>query len=479
MLFPVRRAIHWFRRDLRLTDNTALSAASRQARSVFPVYVLGDWRQAHRWTGPNRQHFLCGCLAALENDLPTIGGRLLVRRGNPVAELEKLAVETGAEAIFFNRDPDPHGRETERRLAVMAAGRGIQLRDFKDVCVHERDEMLTGTGEPFRVFTPYANAWRRVPRPSSSPRPKPLATPSDIASLPLPLLETWGLSGAVRGMPEAGEKAARRRLMHFLSCGLAGYGAMRDHLPANATSRLSQDLRFGLVSIRDVFDAVEKRARELPAAGHDSAEKFASELIWREFYMQVLWHFPEVLEHEFQPKFRGMLWPGKARHFDLWAAGMTGFPIVDAAMRELDATGFMHNRARMIAAMFLTKDLHLDWRQGEKFFMQKLTDGEIASNNGGWQWSAGTGADAAPYFRIQNPWTQTKRYDPEGAYIKTWIPELRDVPPEKLSAPPAPGATLAKGYPRPIVDHAEARNATLDFFAAHKAVGYRRTIEEG
>ena len=475
----MRRVLHWFRRDLRLTDNTALGAASSQADSLVPVYVLSEWERHHRWTGPNRQHFLCGCLAALENDLRMIGGRLVVRRGDPVAELERLAVETGAEAIFFNRDPDPHGRETERRLAAMAGGRGILLRDFKDVCVHERDEVLTGTGDPFRVFTPYAKAWRKASWPSLSPRPKNLATPQGIDSLPLPSLKTWGLNGAARGIPEPGEQAARRRLTRFLSHGFAGYGAARDFPSQNSTSRLSQDLRFGLVSIREIFSAAEKRAAELPAAARESAEKFSGELIWREFYMQVLWHFPEVLEREFQPKFRGMRWPGNARHFELWAAGMTGFPIVDAAMRELDATGFMHNRARMIAAMFLTKDLHLDWRLGEEFFMRKLTDGEIASNNGGWQWSAGTGADAAPYFRIQNPWTQTKRYDPDGAYIKSWIPELRDVPPEKLSAPPAPGTSLAKGYPRPIVDHAEARNATLDFFAAHRALDCRRTNEEG
>ena len=475
----MRKAIYWFRRDLRITDNAALSAASRQAEHVVPVYVLGEWKLNHRWTGANRQHFLCGCLAALENDLRTIGGRLVLRQGDPVAELEKLAVETGAEAIFFNRDPDPHGRETERRLAAMAAGRGIRLRDFKDVCVHERDDVLTAKSEPFRVFTPYAKAWRKVPRPFLSPQPAFLATPSEIASLPLPSLATWDLSGAAQQIPEPGEKAARQRLDRFLSHGLARYGNTRNFPSEKSTSRLSQDLRFGLVSIREIFDATEMRARELPAAGRDSAAKFSSELIWREFYMQILWHYPEVLEQEFQPKFRGMRWPGKTHHFDLWAAGMTGFPIVDAAMRELEETGFMHNRARMITAMFLTKDLHLDWRLGEAFFMRKLTDGEIASNNGGWQWSAGTGADAAPYFRIQNPWTQTKRHDPDGAYIKSWIPELRDVLPEKLSAPPAPGTSLAKGYPRPIVDHAEARNATLDFFAAHRALDCRRTNEEG
>jgi deoxyribodipyrimidine photo-lyase len=463
----MKRVLHWFRRDLRLTDNTALTAASRQAGSVIPVTVLSDWKRSHRWTGTNRQHFFCGCLASLEKDLRAIGGRLVVRQGDPVVELERLVVETKAEAIFFNRDPDPHGRETEKRLAAMASGLGIQLRDFKDVCAHERDEVMTATGGPFRVFTPYLRAWHKVKRPSLSQRPKHLATPRGITSLPLPSLDTWGLSGTAGKIPEPGEKTARQRLNRFLSDGLARYGAARDFPAESSTSRLSQDLRFGLLSVREILAAVEKRAGDLSAAGRDSAAKFVGELVWREFYMQILWHFPEVLEREFNPKFRGMRWPGKKQHFDLWAVGMTGFPIVDAAMRELEQTGFMHNRARMITAMFLTKDLHLDWRLGEAWFMQKLTDGEIASNNGGWQWSAGTGADAAPYFRIQNPWTQTKRYDPEGAYIKTWIPELRDVPAEKFFAPPASGTSLAKGYPAPIVDHAEARDITLDFFAAY------------
>jgi deoxyribodipyrimidine photo-lyase len=465
----MNRVLHWFRRDLRLTDNTALSAASRLAESVIPVYVLSEWSGRHRWTGANRQHFLCGCLASLEKNLRTIGGRLVIRQGDPVAELEKLLVETGAVAVFFNRDPDPHGRETERRLGVMAARRGIALRDFKDVCVQERDEVLTGTGGPFRVFTPYARAWQKVSRPAKSPRPKALATPPGISSLPLPSLGTWNLSAPAGGILEPGEKAARQRLGHFLSDRLGSYGTARDFPSENSTSRLSQDLRFGLLSIREVFDAVEKRAAELPAAGRDRASKFTAELIWREFYMQILWHFPEVLDHEFNAKFRRLRWPGNVRNFERWAEGTTGFPIVDAAMRELRETGFMHNRARMIAAMFLTKDLHLDWRLGEAWFMQKLTDGEIASNNGGWQWSAGTGADAAPYFRIQNPWTQTQRYDPCGAYIKAWIPELRDVSPEKFFAPPPSGHPLAKGYPPPIVDHAEARNITLELFAACKA----------
>jgi len=465
----MKTVIHWFRRDLRITDNTALSAASREAARVIPVYVLGGWRGAHRWTGPNRQHFLCGCLASLAGNLEAAGGRLIIRRGDAVGELERLAVETGAEAVYFNRDPDPHGRAVEKDLAKACERRGVRVHSFKDVCIHEGSEILNGEGQPFRVFTPYSKAWAKASRPGMSPRLRDLGTPAGTSSLPLPALSDWGLGGPAQGLPEAGEKAARRRLKAFLSGGLARYSDSRDIPGSRHTSRISQDLRFGLLSIREVFHGVENAAAELPAAGRGSVEKFASELVWREFYMQILRHFPNVLSEEFNPVFRGMRWPGNAGNFQRWKDGETGFPIVDAAMRELRETGFMHNRARMIAAMFLTKDLHLDWKLGEQYFMQQLTDGEIASNNGGWQWSAGTGADAAPYFRIQNPWTQTRRYDPDGVYIKTWIPELRDIAPEKFFEPPSAGLPLAKGYPSPVVDHSLARDITLDLLASQKA----------
>ena len=465
----MKTVIHWFRRDLRITDNTALSAASREQARVIPVYVLSGWNGAHRWTGANRQQFLCGCLSSLAGNLEAIEGRLLIRRGDPVRELERLAAETGAEAVFFNRDPDPHGRAVEEALAKTCVRLGIRVHSFKDVCIHEGDEILNGSGQPFRVFTPYSKAWAKVPGPGMSPRPRDLGTPPGITSLPLPALSDWGLNSPAPGLLEAGEKAARQRLKAFLSGGLSGYADGRNFPGSRNTSRVSQDLRFGLLSIRDVFHEVESAGAGLPAAGRWSAEKFAAELVWREFYMQILRHFPCVLAEEFNPAFRGMNWPGDVGNFHRWKDGATGFPIVDAAMRELRETGFMHNRARMIAAMFLTKDLHLDWRLGEQHFMQQLTDGEIASNNGGWQWSAGTGADAAPYFRIQNPWTQTRRYDPDGVYVKTWIPELRDVAPEKFFDPPADGLSLAKNYPSPLVDHARSRDVTLDLFAAQKA----------
>jgi deoxyribodipyrimidine photo-lyase len=464
--------IHWFRRDLRLTDNTALNAAlERRGAALVPAYIVSLWEGSHRWTGPLRQAFLCGCLKSLSANLEALGSSLTVRSGDPVEELLRLAKECGARTITFNRDPDPHGRKTEARLVAAAAEVGIDALGYKDVCIHERDEVRTGAGEPFRVFTPYLRAWTKIAKPQVTGKPAKLLPCPAVPGMPLPTLETWGLSGKVEEIPEAGERAARQRMKEFVQRGIASYGSGRDLPGGSFTSRLSQDLRFGLISIRELYARCSEAALALPAVGRDSANKFIAELVWREFYMQVLWHFPQVLEEEFNPKLRGMAWDGDVGFFDAWREGQTGFPIVDAAMRQLRQTGFMHNRARMITAMFLTKDLQLDWRLGEGWFMQMLVDGEIASNNGGWQWSAGTGADAAPYFRIQNPWTQTRRYDPEGTYIRRWVPELAGLPAWSFYDPPEPGFRLAKGYPRPIVDHAIAREKTLAMFARQSAAG--------
>ena len=456
----MKRALCWFRRDLRITDNPALFAAVSQAEEVACVYVLSHWQERHRWTGSMRQEFLCGCLASLDANLRRLGSSLILREGEAIEVLLGLAEELDAAALFFNRSPDPFGQQTERLLKARAGN--LQVLAFEDAVLHSADEVLTAAGEPYRVFTPYSRAWWKLPKPAPAERLPPFKSPAAVPSLPLPILEHWRLAreGSIL---EAGERAARERLKNFLATRISRYGAERDMLAAESTSRLSQDLRFGLLSIREVFARCEEAAKGPSRA---SVLKFMTELIWREFYMAILAHFPEVLEEEFNPRYRGMAWPGRPAHLDRWKNGETGFPIVDAAMRQLNATGFMHNRARMITAMFLTKDLHLDWREGERYFMQKLVDGEIASNNGGWQWSAGTGADAAPYFRIQNPWTQTARYDPEGLYIKTWVPELRHVPASKLHSPPPPGQRLAPDYPSPIVNHAAEREKTLELFKA-------------
>ena len=415
-----------------------------------------------------RQEFLCGSLLSLAANLEALGGRLVLREGDAVEELLRLAGECGAESIHFNRDVDPFGRSVEARL--QAAASRIEVVGHWGNVIHEPGRVVTAAGEPFRVYTPYSRAWRKLAKQNPLPKPGKLESPDGLWSMPLPDLGFWGLEREGEIL-RPGEKAARERLARFLAGPLAHYKDRRDLLGEDGTSRISQDLRFGLLSPREVYSRVVKRMQELDADGCRNAEAFLGEIIWREFYFSILWNWPEVLEQEFNPAFRGMPWPGREEEFGAWCRAETGFPIVDAAMRQLLTTGFMHNRARMIVAMFLTKDLLVDWRLGESFFMQKLVDGEIASNNGGWQWSAGTGADAAPYFRIQNPWTQTSRYDPEGAYIKRWLPELKGVSVRALSEPPAPGKRLTRNYPAPIVEHARARERALELFGTVRRRG--------
>lgn len=466
---PARLAIHWFRRDLRILDNSALHAAAEGSSCVLPVYVASDWKGSHGWTGPNRQAFLCRCLASLARNLETIEGRLVVRSGAADEELERLIVESGADALYFNRDPDPFGRAMEAKVEAMAKRLGIACHGYHDVTLHGPGEALTQDGRPYRVYTPYSRNWLSLEKPLPLPKPGPLHTPADVSSLPLPDNSHWGLPETDAELVEAGERAAHERLKAAIGGKIQSYGVKRDFPAESGTSRLSQDLRFGLLSPRTVYaKAIKAREAATSESARSGIDTFIKELAWREFYMALLWHFPNVLEEEFNSDWRGLWWAEPDEKFEAWKQGRTGFPIVDAGIRELLATGHMHNRVRMIVAMFLTKDLHIDWRLGEQFFHQHLIDAEIASNNGGWQWSAGTGADAAPYFRIQNPWSQAKRYDPDGLYTKRWVPELAAVPAFKLLEPPKNGLPIAPGYPLPCVDHKTERDRTLAIFKKHR-----------
>ncbi len=467
-----RLAIHWFRRDLRLADNLALYAAVTSSLEVVPVYVLSEWHGSHSWTGPNRQRFLCDCLESLAADVKKTGGRLILRRGDAVEELSKLIRETKADALFFHEAPDPFGRQKESEVKALCARIGIECRSFWDVTLVQPGTVATQDGSPYRVFTPFYRKWQTIPKPKPVARVTRMKTPAAIKSLPLPALATWSLSAARASLPDAGEKAALARLDRAARKRVAHYLALRDVPSADGTSRISQDLRFGLVSPRAVFHRVmEYRAGTINANEREGADCYVKEIAWREFYITILWHFPDVLQHEFNPEWRGLRWDDDDDGcFESWQQGRTGFPLVDAGMRELAATGFMHNRLRMITAMFLTKDLHISWRAGESHFMRHLVDGEIASNNGGWQWSAGTGADAAPWFRIQNPWTQTASHDPEGIYIKRWVPELAHTDPKLFLAPPPDGKPIARNYVSPIIDHARERARTLARFQEHKGM---------
>jgi deoxyribodipyrimidine photo-lyase len=459
--------VHWFRRDLRIADNQSLFAATSAGRQIVPVYILSDWKGRHTWTGAKRQHFLCGCLASLSRDLEAIGGRLILRQGETVAELETLLRESGARELHFNADPDPFGKAVERRIFELCAQLGVSCHAHHDVTLHHPDEVLTQNGSPYRVFTPYSRNWLTLEKPEPVGTPRTISAPAGLLSLPLPSVRLWSLDPPAGDLIEPGERAARARLKRAIETTLPAYAEKRDFPAEEGTSRLSQDLRFGLLSIRTVYAHVMEAREHVTSAGRKGIETFIKELAWREFYFAILHHFPNVLKEEFNPDWRSLPWDEPGEKFEAWEKGRTGFPIVDAGIRELLATGFMHNRVRMIVAMFLTKDLHLDWRLGESFFLQHLVDGEIASNNGGWQWSAGTGADAAPYFRIQNPWTQAKRYDPAGVYIRRWVPELATVPLARLFEPPKDGQPIAPGYPLPIVNHATERDRTLTIFKRH------------
>ncbi len=414
-------AIHWFRRDLRLTDNTALNAALAAHDQVVPVFIASEWTGAHHWCGAPRQTFLCGSLAALHRSLEAKGGRLMVRSGRADTVLEQLAREVGASAIYFNRDPDPFGREMERRIEVMASGLSIAAHGSKDIAIHERDEVLTGDDRPFRVFTPYARAWSKLPGSPAGKSVARIAVPASVQSEPLPTPARWGLANAAQILPP-GEAAARKRLGRFLDGPIFLYGAKRSSCREWNLTPLTGIFGMGCFpSGKCCATAVARVRRRRPSRRRMASRLSSTNSFWREFYFQVLWHWPEVIEHESQQETRSLPWRAHWRpeedrawdrdattraDFDAWREGRTGFPIVDAGIRELAATGHMHNRVRMITAMFLTKDLRIWWMNGESHFMRLLVDGEIASNNGGWQWSASTGTDAAPYFRIQNPWSR-------------------------------------------------------------------------
>ncbi len=461
-----KRIIHWFRRDLRLDDNTALLAAYAATDEVIPVFIFDDAILRRPDTGANRVAFLLDSLRALDAAWRTRGGRLILRRGRPEEELARLVTETGATAVYFNLDVEPFALARDARVRTRLAGQCAVV-GFEDGGLTAPSAVKTKSGTPYTVFTPYKNAVlnQTIPRPRSAPsvvKPPPQAT-----SLPLPTLAELGFA-TTACLPPGGEAAAQARLNDFIQHNASRYATARDALAVDGTSRLSPYLRFGCLSPRRAY----WNARDALPAGAAGLEAWVTELIWRDFYRQILFHFPYVETGAFKRAYDELAWENNEAWFERWCAGQTGFPIVDAAMRQLLETGWMHNRARMIVASFLTKDLLIDWRWGERHFMTHLVDGDLAANNGGWQWAASTGTDAQPYFRIFNPTTQGKKFDPTGAYIRRYVPELRAVPDRWLHEPACmpPDAqrafrcVLGNDYPAPLVDHARQRAKALALF---------------
>lgn len=413
----------WLRRDLRLHDNAALYYALKENKKVLPLFIFDTAiLESLEDRKDRRVDFIHQALLHVSNQLATLGSSLLVLRGRPVDLFKTLKPKS----VYANHDYEPYAGQRDHLVEMELNKRGIPFKTYKDEVIFEKDEIVKPDGNPYTVFTPYSRKWKEKLNAfyvKSYPSEKYFNNLCQTPSLSIPSLSDIGFLAT-------GEKYPDRLIKNSI---IEKYHEQRNFPAIQGTSRLSVHLRFGTVSIRKLVQVALKKS-----------ETWLNELIWRDFYQMILWHYPQVVTHSFKPAYDRIEWRNDPQEFAAWCEGQTGYPMVDAGMRELNETGFMHNRVRMIAASFLTKHLLIDWRWGEAYFAKKLLDYDLAANNGGWQWAAGSGCDAAPYFRVFNPQLQTDKFDPEKKYIKKWIAELE-----------------SDKYPRPIVDHALARERAV------------------
>jgi len=424
--------IFWFRRDLRLRDNAGLYHALKDGSPVVPVFIF-DRNILDELEDKNdrRVEFIHLALQDIQQQLLKIDSSLDIRYGNPLVIYKELLKGYNIKKVFTNHDYEPYAKQRDSEILQLLNEHGVSFHTYKDQVIFEKNEVLKDDGKPYTIFTPYSRKWKAALKEyhlKAYPVKKYLANFFKQPGKKIISLEEMGFAPA--GLPFPGKEWMGQVIRH--------YKEQRDIPSVQGTSRLSVHLRFGTISIRELAD-------EAGALN----ETFLNELIWRDFYHMILWHFPRVVGHAFKPEYDKIRWRNNEKEFDAWCNGITGYPIVDAGMRELNQTGFMHNRVRMIVASFLTKHLLIDWRWGEAYFAKKLLDFDLAANNGGWQWAAGSGCDAAPYFRVFNPYLQTKKFDPELKYVRKWVPEFEELI-----------------YPQPIVAHEVARKRCLETYAA-------------
>lgn len=455
----------WFRRDLRVRDHPALLAALERHERVVPVFCFDDRLLHGRHASGPRTQFLLECLAELDAELRERGSGLVVRHGRPEEEIVGVATEVGADAVHFTREVTPFGRTRGRLCRATFEAAGIEAVDHPGLnAVDQLSEIRTQQDKPYTVFSPFHKNWLGVPRREvlEAPREMP-PLPPRLAMGRLPSLETLGLKQEVSEPAQGGESVALKTLDRFLDGPIADYEDNHDALGRDRTSRLSPYLHLGAVSPRQIEERLPRGS---------GPEAFRRQLCWRDFYDHVLLFHPRNAKSEFQERYRGRIrWSYAEKRFERWCEGQTGFPLVDAGMRQLKREGWMHNRARLVVGSFLTKDLGIDWRWGERHFMRYLIDGDEANNNGNWQWIAAVGVDPQPaYRRIYNPALHQKRYDPRGNYVRRYVPELRGVPDKYLAEPQKMppevqdecGVAIGKDYPEPMVDHAKAREEALE-----------------
>jgi deoxyribodipyrimidine photo-lyase len=423
--------IFWFRRDLRLNDNHGLNEALRSGLPVLPIFIFDtDILNQLSDTGDARVHYIHLALQQMDATLREMGSGVTVMHGKPKECFQKLIREHDVKAVFTNHDYESYAQERDEQIKNLLAEKDINFHTFKDIVIFEKEEVVKDDGKPYTVFTPFSRKWKQklsITGIKTYPSEKQGSSFLRYDAPALPSLQKIGFNASKINFPDDQVKDAL----------LKAYATQRDIPGIAGTSKLGVHLRFGTISIR-----------QLALKANETSETFLNELIWRDFYHMILWHFPHVGKGKaFKPAYEQILWRQDEQQFEKWCEGKTGYPIVDAGMRELNATGFMHNRVRMITASFLCKHLLIDWRWGESYFASKLLDFDLAANNGGWQWAAGSGCDAAPYFRIFNPYLQTKKFDADLSYIRKWVPELE---------------TLE--YPTPIVEHELARKRCLDTY---------------
>jgi deoxyribodipyrimidine photo-lyase len=465
-------ALLWFRRDLRVADHPALTLAAREFERVVPVFVLDDVLLDGRFASKPRTAFMLDCLKSLDTALRDCGSGLVIRHGQPEEELVALAHETGADAVLWTSDVAPYARARDRRVTLALADAGVRAKPRGGAYVVDVSKPRSQAGKPFTVFSPFHRRWLDLERRTIHRAPSELpALPSSLRKGRVPSLDALDIDGQDLAEPfcAPGEPAARRALTRWLDGGLTTYAETHDLVDdTTGTSGLSPYLRWGCISAAEC----EARAARRGGAG---ASAWIRQLCWRDFYAHVMLAHPDNARLEFQPRYRDLEWVHDDDALDAWRTGTTGYPLVDAGMRQLASTGWMHNRARLVAGSFLTKDLHLDWRLGEKHFESLLLDGEPAQNNGNWQWVSSVGVDPAPYFRrMFNPMLQQRRFDPDGVYVRRWIPELRDAPDDKLVEPwtmtdaeqAAANCVIGRDYPAPIVEHAAERKRAVERYQA-------------